>query len=182
VTTEPAGFLEGGQLRLRDVQLSDVTDDCYVWMNDPEVTRYLETRVVPRSKERIAAYVAEMAASNDSVFLAMIEKAKDRHIGNIKLGPINWIHRRADIALVIGDKRAWCKGYAAEAIGLVSEYAFQTLGLHKVTAGIDSNNSGSTAAFLQAGFVEEGRRRQQYFCNGAWVDQVLLGRVRPATL
>ena len=49
-----------------------------------------------------------------------------RHIGNIKLGPIQWLHRRADLSLFIGDKSCWSLGYASEAIGLVRDWAFRS--------------------------------------------------------
>ena len=28
------------------------------------------------------------------VILAIIDKKSDQHIGNVKLGPIRWVHRR----------------------------------------------------------------------------------------
>ena len=49
-------------------------------------------------------------------FLPFAIKTTDKHIGNIKLGPINWIHRYGDISLLIGDKDYWGKGIATEAI------------------------------------------------------------------
>ncbi len=175
-----AAFIDGPRLLLREVRLTDVTDAYHRWMNDPEVTRYLETRFVPQSRDKIAAYVTAMDQSTDSVFLAIVVKEDDHHIGNIKLGPIDWVHQRADIALVIGDKAAWGRGYASEAIGLLTEYAFRTLRLHKVTAGCYATNVGSAKAFLKAGFTREGARRQQYVSDGGYVDEILLGRVRSA--
>jgi len=174
------GFLQGPRILLRDVRLSDVNERYCAWMNDREVTQYLETRFMPQSPECISAYVSSMAESRDSVFLAMVLREDGRHVGNIKLGPINWMHRFADIALVIGEKSEWGRGYATEAIRVVSNYAFMTLHLHKVTAGCYANNVASTKAFLKAGFSREGLRVQQFFCDGFYVDEVLLGLVRPS--
>ncbi len=133
-------FLEGERVYLREVRSADVTERYYQWMNDPEIGSYLETRFIPHSQERIETYVKQMETDPDSVFMAIIAKDKDRHIGNIKIGPINWFHRLADISLVIGDKAYWGKRYGTEAIGLVVDYAFKTLNLHKITAGIYANN------------------------------------------
>lgn len=179
-TASLAAFIGGRRVILREVRATDVTARYYGWMNDPEVTRYLETRFLPQSIDKIAAYVAAMGQSSDSVFLGIVLKDADHHIGNIKLGPIDWVHRRADMALVIGDKSAWGRGYASEAIGLLTDYAFRTLGLHKVTAGCYASNVGSAKAFQKAGFTAEGVRLQQYFCDGGYVDEILLGRVRTA--
>src|SRR3954447_25913603 len=97
-------FLTGPRLCLREVRRSDVNENYYHWLNDPEVTRYLETRYVPRSLENIRAFVEHLDGNRDEVFLAICLKDGDRHIGNIKLGPINWVHRYSDISLLIGEK------------------------------------------------------------------------------
>ena len=170
-------FIEGQNIYLREVRESDVNDDYYAWMNDPEVTQFLEVRFYPQSSQRIAEFVKGVDADRNNVFLAIINRSTGRHIGNIKLGPINWIHRIAEIGLLLGEKTDWGKGYATEAIRLVTEYAFKTLNLRKVTAGCYANNVGSEKAFLKAGFAKEGIRKDHFFLNGSYVDLVLLGLI-----
>ena len=84
-----------------------------------------------------------------------------RHIGNIKLGPIHWLHRRADLSLFIGERKYWGQGYASEAIALVRDWAFRELDLQKLNAGIYSGNHGSRRAFEKCGFELEGTLRQR---------------------
>lgn len=172
-------ILKGERIYLRKVRFSDVTDQYHRWMNDPEVNRYLETRFSHQSREKIESYVRTMETDPDSVFLAIVLKNKDTHIGNIKIGPMNWSHRFADISLFIGEKGCWGKGYGTEAIDLVVTYAFNALNLHKVTAGFYADNIGSIKAFRKAGFKEEGRRKNHRFCQGRYVDEVLMGYIRP---
>lgn len=174
-----AHFVDGDRIYLREVRPSDVNENYYRWMNDPAVTRYLESGFYPNSTEGLREYVTRMSGDRDGVFLAIVLKDGDRHIGNIKLGPINWIHRFADVGLLIGERDCWGKGYAAEAIQLVTAYGFDVLNLHKLTAGCYAPNQGSLKAFLKAGYVQEGSRRSHFFCNGKYVDNVLVGLVRP---
>ncbi len=115
----------------------------------------------------------------DEVFFAICSNQNKNHIGNIKLGPVNWIHQCADIGLLIGDKEYWGKGVATEAIQLVVEYAFKKLNLHKLTAGCHSTNIGSIKAFQNAGFVIEGMLKQHSFLQGRYVDAVILGLLTP---
>ena len=63
-------FLEGSRIYLREVRLSDVNDNYYNWMNDPEVTQYLETRFIPQSMENIKSFVTSMDGRSDQIFLA----------------------------------------------------------------------------------------------------------------
>jgi [ribosomal protein S5]-alanine N-acetyltransferase len=171
-------FLEGKRIYLREVRLTDVNENYYRWMNDKEVTRYLESRFYPNSMEKLAEYVTTKLGDRNNIFLAIVQKDGDRHIGNIKLGPIDWIHRVGDLGLIIGEKDCWGKGYASEAISLVVEYAFGQLNLRKVTAGCYALNQGSIKAFQKAGFVIEGVRRQHYYCGGSYDDGILLGILR----
>ena len=172
-----APFLESERLYLRALTLEDVTDDYCRWMNDPEVTRNLESRFFPQSKESIRAFVQSIQGDRNNAFFAIVLKAGDRHIGNIKLGPINWLHGLGEIGLMIGEKETWGKGYATEAIRLVTGYAFQRLNLHKVTAGCYATNKGSARAFERAGFDVEGIRPNHLFCDGKYVDCILLGKI-----
>lgn len=171
-------FITGERIYLREVRLSDVNEDYHRWMNDPDVTQYLESRFYPNSLEGLREYVASKLGDRDNVFLAIVLKDGDRHIGNIKLGPINWIHRFADVGIMLGDKSSWGKGYASEAISLVVDYAFRKLSLHKVTAGCYCSNQRSLRAFEKAGFQVEGTLKEHYQQDGKYIDAVLLGITR----
>lgn len=168
-------FLEGKNIYLREVRITDVNDNYYNWMNDNEVTKYLESRFYPQSKEKIEEYVRSINSDPNYVFLAIIEKKNNTHIGNIKLGPINWFHRVADVGLLIGEKTVQGKGYATEAIRLITEYAFKRLNLHKLTAGCYKENVGSQKTFKKNGYIVERIRKKHCFCDGKYTDVILMG-------
>lgn len=172
-------FIDGERLYLREVCTTDVAEGYYRWLSDSEVNRYLESRFYPHSVEQLMEYVKAMQASRTDVFLAMIDKASERHIGNIKLGTISWIHRTADIGLVIGEKEFWGRGYATEAIRMLTEYAFKTLNLRKVWAGAYAGNVGSIQAFIKAGYEKECTRTAHLFCNGVYEDDIILSCFNP---
>jgi len=168
-------YIEGKRIYLREVRISDVNENYYDWLNDPEVNRYLETRYVPRSLQNIKEFVEKMGGNQDEIFLAICLKENDMHIGNIKLGPINWIHRFADISLLIGEKQCWGRGLATEAIKILSGFAFNILNLHKLRSGCYADNAGSARAFIKAGFIQEGTLKKQWQSNGRFQDELLFG-------
>lgn len=185
-------FLESDRIYLREVNAGDITQDYYNWMHDEEINRYMETRFFPQSAEQIEQYVKAMTDDPNQFFFAICKKdikfqrdcygseCENAHIGNVKLGPVDWIHRRGDVSLFIGQRDLWGQGYATEAIKLVCDFAFKRINLHKVTAGVYSENQASIAAFTKAGFETEGRRIGQYFIDGHYDDLVLMGRLRDA--
>ena len=172
------GILEGDSIYLRDIRLTDVNKNYCKWMNDLEVIQFLESRFEKWTIKKLKNYVNKFKNNPDYLFSAIIFKKDNRYIGNIKLGPINRIHKFADIGIMIGERSFWGKGFATEAIKLMVDYAFNKLNLHKLTAGAYSNNPGSIMAFEKAGFSVEGIRKKHCFYNGDYVDAVLVGIVR----
>ena len=146
-------------------------------MNDPEVTQFVESRFFPQSKADILQYVKSQENDNNNLFLAIILKEKNLHIGNIKLDLLNSHHRLSEIGIIIGEKRYWGKGYASEAIALLAEYAFCVLNLHKLTATCYAPNKGSMNAFKKAGFEIDGVRRKHWSLDGKYVDVYLLCKI-----
>lgn len=172
----PAVVLETERLILRTLTADDATETYARWMNDPEVVRYTESRFATHTIPGIRSFIESTNDAGDSIFLAITTRAGQRHIGNIKLGPIQARHRCADIGIIIGEKDCWGRGYATEAIERLARHAFDELGLHKLTAGCYACNEGSRRAFEKAGFQLDGHRRADYLCEGAWVDTLLLAR------
>ena len=172
--------LRGAHVCLRGLQLADAEGPYLQWMNDPEVVRYTESRFCPFTREHLQKYIAMINENPAFIFLAITLKETGRHIGNIKLGPINWNHRFGDVGIIIGAKDCWGQGYAKESIRLLADFAFSSLKLHKLTAGCYASNVTAIKVFEQAGFMKEGIRPSQYLSNGRYVDLVCLGLLNPA--
>ena len=169
--------IETERLVLETLTPGNMSTDYLTWLQDPDVVRYLEVRHTDQSCERIQNYVQDMLASADNLMMGMFLKLGKRHIGNIKLGPVNWRYGRADIGLVIGDRACWCRGYATEAIEGVGQIAFNILTLRRVEAGVYASNKGSIKAFLNADFRREGILKGQWILDGQPEDHIILGRL-----
>ncbi|WP_114394047.1 GNAT family N-acetyltransferase [Oleisolibacter albus] len=167
------------RLLLRTLTAADVGPRYLGWLRDAEVTRFLEVRHGDRSAAATLAFVEEANASPDTLLLGMVLREGGLHVGNIKLGPIDPYHRRADLGLMLGERACWGQGLAAEAIAALTGYAFEMLGLNKVTASCYGNNEGSRRAFLKAGFHEAARRPRHWLCEGDWQDDILLEILTP---
>ena len=100
-------MLQSFRLLLRALEPGDLNATYLGWLNDPAVNRYLETRFLPQTLEALQAYWQAHRDDPASPWFAICLAADGRHIGNIKLGPIQWLHRRADLSLFIGDRGCW---------------------------------------------------------------------------
>ena len=171
-------FIIGENIYLRGLQKSDLEGDYFDWLNDAEVTKFMDSGVFPNTIEKMEEFYRNTVMSSNNVIFAIVDKETDKHIGNIKLGPINWITGIATLGIMIGNKEFWGKGYGTEAIKLVLDYAFKRLNLHKVTAGIAAIHQASIKAFQGAGFEIEAQLKSQFFLDGKYYDSLYLGITR----
>ena len=168
-------IIEGDRIYLRKVTLSDVDGDYFEWMNNSKAIKFLSTRGIKYTREIIKKHVSEINGDSRYGFFAIIDRESEKHIGNIKIGPIDEFNRIAPLGIMIGGSDFLNKGYATEAIKLIVKYSFEDLRLNKFTAGCFALNTGAINAFKKAGFLEEGLLRKQEFLNGEFADGVLLG-------
>jgi RimJ/RimL family protein N-acetyltransferase len=171
-------FIETNQVYLRRINLEDANSQYLNWVNDPKITQFLETGFFPTGSTELEEYIGEKLNDDTTLFLAIIDDDTESHIGNIKLGPINWIHRRADVGILIGDREYWGQGIATESIRAVVKHAFKNLNIHKLTASCYEDNTGSLKAFENVGFKVEGRRPKHAHYDGAYTKLIELGLLR----
>jgi [ribosomal protein S5]-alanine N-acetyltransferase len=166
-------------LVLRSLDVSHAGGPYAAWMRDEDVTRYLEVRFAPPDRSALEEFIRRMNESTDNLLLGLFPAADpQRHIGNIKLGPIDPRHSVAAIGVLIGAKEYWGKGLAGEAVAAVAEYGFASYDLERVEAGFYAENEASQRAFKRAGFVEEGRRFRARRSGDARTDEIIMGRLR----
>lgn len=169
---------ETERLMLKTLLPEHYSDEYLSWLKDPEIIQYLEVRHGEHTPENVVGFVENMLASPDNLQMGMFLKDENAHIGNIKLGPVNWRYKRADIGLMIGDKKNWGKGYAGEAIEAISNIGFEELNLNRIQAGAYGSNIGSVKAFLKAGFSEEAVLKSYWLLDGQSEDHRILSKVR----
>ena len=177
---KPEKCIEGKRVTLRPISEEAPLIDYLGWLQDSEVTRYLEARFTDYTVEKLRAYIRAENEKPNAFFFGICLNPDGRLIGTIKLSQVRAEHRHCELGLMIGDKTAWGRGYGAEAIELACRYAFECLGLHKVAAGCYGNNLGSARAFEKAGFSLEGRLAEDRWSAAGWVDKLWLGLINPS--
>lgn len=174
---DPTPRWTDGRIRLFPLTPEGVTDVYVGWLADPEINRFLESRFSEQDRASVEAFVAGVNASPKDVVFGIHDIELNRHVGNIKLGPIDRNHGAGEIGIMIGDRAAWGRGVGAGAIAILVDIAREELGLRKLTAGCYASNIGSQRAFEKAGFSVEGVRLAQCLIDGKPEDVTLLGRL-----
>jgi len=170
-------FMKNNKVYLREIEVSDINNNYLNWMNSKVVNQYMETRFNKQTINTIKQFIENIKDDKSSKIFAICDSLTKQHIGNIKLGPINFNHKKADISFFIGDKDYWGKGYATEAIKLMINYGFNIKKLHKITAGVYEKNISSIKALKQNDFIVEGIKKDEVLFNNKWSNIILLGKI-----
>ena len=137
-------------------------------MNDPDVLEHLDSARKPVSKYNLQKYYERVMDSDTEIMFAVVEKASEKHIGNVKLTKIDLLHRQANYGRMIGDKTSWGKGYGTEILKLIMDYAFNKLNLNRIYTPVYEDNVRSIRSNEKAGMVKEGVSYQARYVNGQY--------------
>lgn len=163
------------------IYLGALDIDCYGthqskfqnWLEDPDVVVYTGyTKTMSQTKQHIRDYLTSKLSDPNCRMFGIFTPDKGL-IGTIRLD-IDWMWRVGVCSLLIGNKGEWGKGYGTEAIALITDFGFNTLGLHRIEAGVLNGNIASKKAFIKVGFTEEGRRKGRRFIDGNYTDEIML--------
>lgn len=167
--------LQGNRILLREYRADDLSA-LRAWVNDRETVRYLSSRYwMPQSFADTSDFVDHaMHAGSNGAFFVIADTTDESYLGQIDLFSINWKLRSAEMAVVLGSEALRGRGTGAEAIGLLLEYAFLTLGLERVELEVASENHRAVRCYQKAGFVQEGIKRHAFLLDGEYADLTVM--------
>lgn len=169
-------MLMGEKIRLRAIERSDIP--IFVrWFNDPELLRYL-AMYVPMSQAAEEQWF-ESVLKDESQHVFVIETADGTPIGNLGLFGIDWKNRCAGCGIGIGEKEYWSQGYGSDALRILLRFAFADMNLHRVYLKVYDFNQRAIRCYEKLGFRHEGRLRQAHYTSGRYVDELVMGILRP---
>ena len=70
------------------------------------------------------------------------------------------------------------RGYATEALERLLEFAFETLGMHRVSAVTDAENHRAAALFDRLGFRREAHHVEHRWYKGYWDSEYVFALLR----
>lgn len=105
--------------------------------------------------------------------LAICLKGSFNAVGLIDLFDFDPANQRAGVGIIIADEEARGRGYGGEALGLVMQYAFNTLHLHQLYANIDTANLASATLFTNFGFGLIGVKKDWIKRGNTYADEAL---------
>lgn len=158
--------LETERLRLRRIVADDAPDWLSILSHD-EVRRYLVDIEQVNFDEisNIIAWTDEIISNQSGIRWAITLKPDNKMIGTCGFHAYDKSNQRLEIGYELGSDY-WRQGIMREAIRAVLDFAFNTLGVHRVEADVTVGNDGSSGLLKNLGFTHEGTWRDRVYAQG----------------
>jgi len=128
-------------------------------------------------RRRMQRFNAEWRDGTTYAFL-IFNRADGTLYGGITLSNVRrGVAQCCSVGYWVGEPYAR-NGVMSEALQLLLNYAFDTLGLHRVEAACLPSNAPSRGLLEKSGFVQEGLARRYLRINGVWQDHVFFAILR----
>jgi RimJ/RimL family protein N-acetyltransferase len=164
--------LEGRHVTLRALDLSDAAS-LHAFLTTPEVARFINPPpATVGGFERFITRSLRQQGSANHICFATTLKGNDTALGLFQMRGAETGFSTAEWGFALGSP-FWGTGVFVEAAQLTLEFAFNTLGVHRLEARSAVRNGRGGRALQKIGGVQEGVLRRSFVRNGEYLDQVL---------
>lgn len=164
--------LTGTMGALRDLRLSDAPS-LLAMLATEEVARFISPP--PTTVEGFERFIVwahrERAAGNYACF-AVVPHGMDVAIGIIQIRQLEPGFATAEWGFAIGSAY-WGSGVFPDVAKLAVDFAFDTIGVHRLEARAAVENGRGNGALRKMGALQEGILRKSFLRNGKYLDQAL---------
>jgi RimJ/RimL family protein N-acetyltransferase len=164
--------LAGQKVVLRDLRPSDATS-LFTLLTSDEVARFISPP--PSSVEGFERFIAWAHRQRNAGAYACFAVAlpdNDTAIGIFQLRELEPGFGTAEWGFAIGSG-FWGTGAFSQGAELLLQFAFDTVGVHRLEARAAVKNGRGNGALQKIGAVQEGVLRKSFLRNGQYLDQVL---------
>ncbi|MFD9126048.1 GNAT family N-acetyltransferase [Kitasatospora sp. NPDC059571] len=175
MTADPAHkpTLTGELVELRPFRAEDLPDITAA-IDDPEVIRLTgSAERPPFDPEALRRWYGSRGEQTDRLDLAVVDLASGRCVGETVLNAWDATNRSCSFRTLIGPAGRG-RGLGTEAVRLTVGYAFEQLGLHRVSLEVYAFNPRARRVYEKVGFVAEGVLRQALRDGGDWADSTVM--------
>ena len=157
--------------RLRLVQLGpEHLDDSFAALDDADAMRLTGTRGT-FTREQVRTHLERLPGADDRADFA-VTAADGTFLGEVVLNELEEDDLAMNYRIALARPALRGLGYGTEAGRAVVDWAFDEVGLHRISLEVYAFNPVAQRSYGKIGFVVEGRARDALYWDGAWVDAV----------
>lgn len=163
------------RLVLRPFEEADL-EALHTMQSNEEVVRYLYHDA--RSLDEVRAVLARKIASaavgreDDGLSAAVVLRATGELVADLSLWWVSDGHEQGELGFVVHPAHQR-RGYATEAARPILDFAFNTLGLHRVVGRTEARNIASARVLEKLGMRREAHLIENEWVKGEWQSELV---------
>ncbi|MBN1252562.1 MAG: GNAT family N-acetyltransferase [Bacteroidales bacterium] len=126
------------------------------------------------SAEREKKWIKSLIFDNNKNYWAICLKSDNKMIGFCSIIDIDWRNRKANIGGMSIFNKYRNNGYGIYSLKLILNFAFQELGLNKISLEYKENNKVTEHGIEKLGFKKETLLRENIFKQGKFYNVVIV--------
>lgn len=169
--------LDGEKIYFKSLNTRD-SEEIHSYASDEIVSRFIGWRLMntlDETREYIETMISRESAGTH-LYASVALKSTHEIVGTVMIFNFDREANQAEIGYVF-HRDHWGKGYGTEAVALVTDFAFNSLNLHRTYACVVDANIGSSRILEKNGYELEGRLRDHYFIDDAYYDCLYYGKI-----
>lgn len=172
-------ILRSERLFLRPIE-RDALGASVEWFADPEFAEGFNMRA-PLSLAAARAWFDETADAQGKTRwdFDVCLREDGRVVGMAGLFDVDPVNGSAELLIGIGERSLRDRGYGTETIGIVLDFAFAELRLHRVQLRVWAFNERAVHVYERIGFRHEARCREGHFRHGRYHDILYMSVLAP---
>lgn len=139
---------------------------------DPETARMTGSKT-EYSEEEVTTFFRLALLDEDREFFLLVSP-EGRIAGEAMINEIDWDLRKANFRIGLFDPASKGQGLGSWLTGVVRDYAFEVLKLHRLELDVFSFNPAARRVYEKAGFRVEGVLRDAIFDGDDYADEILM--------
>ena len=169
--------IEHAAVTLRELRVEDAPSLISMLTTD-EVARFMSPPPTDvQGFERFIAWTHGERAAGRHVCFGVVPEGYDEAVGLFQVRQLEPDFSTAEWGVTLGSP-FWGSGLFAASAPLVADFAFDTLGVHRLEARAPVTNGRANGSLQKLGAVQEGVLRHSFVRDGQYVDQILWSILR----
>ena len=162
----PIKPINGNNLILKPFSEDFISNKYLDWMKDEDTTRFIKKVSNNISLDDLYLFAKTMIESDCDYFFAIIHKENQNHIGNVRLGPINFVSKKSNFGILIGEKNYHGCGVGTEVLELIKHFSFIYLRLNQICFPVVKEHKAAMKLYAKSNFICLGEMNKTLDKNG----------------
>jgi RimJ/RimL family protein N-acetyltransferase len=164
--------LTADSVTLRELRASDAPT-LLAMLTTEEVSRFISPPpTTVEGFERFIAWTQREREAGNYICFGIVPHGMEHAVGLFQVRQLDLGFATAEWGFAMGSE-FWGTGIFVEGARLVADFAFRTVGVHRLEARAAVKNGRGNGALRKIGAMQEGVLRRSFLRHGEYLDQVL---------